>query len=67
MPNSLSRCPRYYERNDIMFKVMAVIQTKLGKSYFPITEQEKKADAERDIVTLKELNPGYKFAIMDED
>jgi hypothetical protein len=50
-----------------MFKVMAVIQTKLGKSYFPITEQEKKADAERDIVTLKELNPGYKFAIMDED
>lgn len=50
-----------------MYKVMVVVNTKLGKSYFPVTEQDKKSDAERDIEALKSLNDGYKFAIMDED
>jgi hypothetical protein len=49
-----------------MYKSMIVVQSKLGKIYIPVTEQEKKADAERDIEIMEPLNPGYKFAVLDE-
>lgn len=50
-----------------MYKVMVVVNGPLSKYYFPITQQERKADAERDVEALKAINEGYKFAIMDED
>jgi hypothetical protein len=50
-----------------MYKVMVVVQNKLGKCYLPIIEQDKKVDADREVEALKTLNPGCKFAIMDED
>jgi hypothetical protein len=50
-----------------MYRVMVVVQNKLGKVYLPIVEQDKKADADREAESLKQLNPGCKFAIMDED
>ncbi len=50
-----------------MFQVMVVISGSLGKQYAPVALADKKADAEREKEALAERNPGYKFAIMDED
>jgi hypothetical protein len=50
-----------------MYKVMVVVKDSLSSLYFPVRQEDKKADAERYIEALKTLNPGCKFAIMDED
>lgn len=49
-----------------MYKIMVVVRSQISPLYLPITAQEDKADAEQDIEMLRELNPQYKFAIMEE-
>lgn len=50
-----------------MYKVTVVVKGPLGNLYLPITQQDKRADADRDAEALKKLNEAYKFAVIDED
>jgi hypothetical protein len=50
-----------------MYKVMVVVKGPLNNIYLPLTQQDKRSDADRDADVLKKLNENYKFAVVDEE